>query len=49
MIPPVPEVTVRIDKATANRRTRQYELHISGVIDFKNWDKRRQLPKKRGE
>jgi len=44
MNPPVPEVTVLVNRITTNRRTREYELHIRKVVGFKHWDKRRQTP-----
>ena len=46
MSPPVPEVSVLINKITSNRRTREYELHIQKILGFKHWDKRRQVAKK---
>jgi hypothetical protein len=46
MNPPVPEVSVLINKITSNHRTREYELHIHKILGFKHWDKRRQGSKK---
>jgi hypothetical protein len=46
MNPPVPEVAVLIRKVTTNRRTGEYELHIKKILEFKHWDKRRQMPKR---
>jgi hypothetical protein len=46
MNPPVPEVTVLIDKITKDRRAGEYKLHIKKVLGFKHWDKRRQKPKR---
>ena len=40
-----PEVTVLVDRVRANRRTRQYELHIAKVLKHLNWDKRRRMPR----
>ena len=45
MNPPVPEVTVLIRKVTMDRREGVYELHIKKVLAFKNWDRRRKIPK----
>lgn len=45
MTPPVPEVTVLIDKVRTNKRTGNYELHIKKVLVFRHWDKRRRVPK----
>jgi len=45
MNPPVPEVTVLIQKITKDRRAGEYRLHIKKVLEFKHWDKRRQRPK----
>lgn len=39
-----PEVTVRIDRIRRNSSSGNYELHIGAVINFKNWDKRREAP-----
>ena len=39
-----PEVTVLVDRVRANRRTRQYELHIAKVLTHLHWDKRRRAP-----
>jgi hypothetical protein len=46
MNPPVPEVTVLVDKITMNRRERVYEFHLKKVLGFKHWDKRRKMPKR---
>ena len=46
MTPPVPEVTVLINKVTTSKRDRQYRLHIAEVLEFKHWDKRRQVPRR---
>jgi hypothetical protein len=43
-----PEVTVVISKVRTNRRAGEYELHISRVGNFKNWNKRKQQPARRG-
>ena len=45
MNPPVPEVTLLIHRITKDRRAGEYRLHIKKVLEFKNWDKRRQKPK----
>ena len=46
MNPPVPEVTVLIHRITKDRRAHEYRLHIKKVLGFKNWDRRRQKPKR---
>jgi hypothetical protein len=46
MNPPVPEVTVLIQKIVKDRRAGEYQLHIKKVLGFKHWDKRRQMPKR---
>ena len=43
-----PEVTVVIGKVRTNRRAGEYELHISRVRSFKNWDKKKQQPTRQG-
>jgi hypothetical protein len=40
MNPPVPELTVLIDKVTTNRRTGDCELYIRKILGFKHRDKR---------
>jgi hypothetical protein len=45
MNPPVPEVTVLIDRITKDRRAGEYRLHIKKVLRFKHWDERRGKPK----
>jgi len=39
-----PEVTVRIARVRANRRTGDYELHIAKVLGYRNWNKRQRKP-----
>jgi len=46
MNPPVPEVTVLIQKITKDRRAGKYQLHIKNVLGYKHWDKRWQKPKR---
>jgi hypothetical protein len=46
MNPPVPEVTVVINKITKDRRAGVYQLHIRKVLGYKHWDKRQQKPKR---
>ena len=41
MRPPVPVVTVRIDRVVKNARRGWYELHIGRVLKVENWDRRR--------
>lgn len=45
MNPPVPEVTVLIQRITKNRRAGEYRLHIKKVLGFKHWNKRTRKPR----
>jgi hypothetical protein len=45
MTPPIPVLTVRIDKVTTNRRTGEYELHIGRVLRVEHWDRKKRKPK----
>ena len=45
MNPPLPEVTVLIQKIVRDRRAGEYRLHIKRVLGYKHGDKRRQKPK----
>ena len=47
MNPPVPEVTVLIHRITTDRRAGEYRLHIKKVLGYKNWDKRRNKPRRK--
>ena len=48
MSPPIPVVTVRIDRVTPNpaRRPRagRYALHIGRILRVEHWDRRRSRP-----
>ena len=44
MTPPIPVLTVRIDKVRA--RQGNYELHIGRVLKLEHWDRKKRLPKK---
>jgi hypothetical protein len=46
MNPPVPEVTVLIQRITKDHRAGEYRLHIKKILGFKHWDKRRRKPKR---
>lgn len=52
MNPPVPVVTVRIDRIVPNpkrkgrRQKRSYSLHIGRVLKVEHWDRRQRKPKK---
>ena len=46
MNPPVPEVTVLVDRITKDRRAGEYRLHIKRVLNYTHWDKRGQKPKR---
>jgi hypothetical protein len=45
MRPPVPEVTVLIDRVGRNLRNGTYKLHIEKVLEFKHWDKKKKIPR----
>lgn len=50
MLPPVPAVTVRIDRIVPNpRRTKKrsgsYALHIGRVLKVEHWDRQKKRPK----
>ena len=45
MNPPVPVVTVRIDRIRTNKRTREYDLHIGRVLRVEHWDRQKQRPR----
>ena len=46
MTPPVPEATVHVIKVVPNKRTGKYEIHLGRVLEVKNWDRRKECPKK---
>ena len=46
MTPPVPETTVQVIKVVPNKRTGKYEIHLGRVLEVKNWDRRKECPKK---
>jgi hypothetical protein len=43
MTPPIPVLTVRIDRIVA--RNGAYELHIGRVLKVERWDRKRRRPK----
>ena len=45
MTPPIPVLTVRIDRVTTDRRNREYELHIGRVLRVEHWDCKKRKPK----
>lgn len=49
MTPPVPVLTVRIDRLTPNPhrnpRRGEYELHIGRVLRVEHWDRKRSRPR----
>lgn len=45
MIPPIPVLTVRIDRIVKNSRERVYELHIGRVLKVERWDRKKKRPK----
>ena len=45
MTPPVPVLTVRIDRVVRNSRRREYELHIGKVLKVEHWDRRGRCPR----
>jgi len=48
MSPPIPVVTVRIDRVTpsprSGRRSGRYALHIGRVLRVEHWDRKKQRP-----
>jgi hypothetical protein len=44
MHPPVPEATVRVEKITFNKKTQQIQLHLSEVLEVKNWNREAEHP-----
>jgi hypothetical protein len=44
MTPPIPVLTVRVDKIEARRGA--YELHIGRVLKVEHWDRKKRAPKK---
>ena len=45
MTPPIPILTVRIDRVVTNRRNGEYELHIGRVLRVEHWDRKKKKPK----
>jgi len=49
MIPPIPVLTLRIDRIvpSPNRKVRQgaYALHIGRILRIENWDRKKQKPR----
>jgi hypothetical protein len=45
MNPPIPVLTVRIDKIVRNGRKGEYELHIGRILKVEHWDKKSRRPK----
>jgi len=43
MTPPIPVVTVRVDKV--RKRNNAYELHIGRVLKVERWDRKNKSPK----
>ena len=46
MSPPIPVLTVRIDKVVTNRRLGEYQLHIGRVLKVERWDRKKRKPKR---
>lgn len=46
MTPPVPEATVRVTKVVPNKHTGKYEIHLGRVLEVRNWDRRKECPKR---
>ena len=46
MNPPVPVLTVRIDRIRTDQRNREYALHIGRVLRVEHWDRRKMRPKR---
>lgn len=45
MTPPIPVLTVRIDKVVTDRRRGEYQLHIGRVLRVEHWDRKKKRPK----
>jgi hypothetical protein len=45
MTPPIPVLTVEIDRVVTNRRNGEYELHIGRVLHVEHWDRKKRKPK----
>jgi hypothetical protein len=45
MNPPIPVLTVRIDKIVTDRRGGDYQLHIGRILKVEHWDKKLRRPK----
>jgi hypothetical protein len=46
MTPPVPEATVRVTKVVSRKSTQTIELHLGRVLEVKNWDRKKECPKR---
>jgi hypothetical protein len=46
MMPPIPEATVIVTKVFRRKSTKTIELHFGKVISVKNWDRKKEMPKK---
>ena len=44
MRPPVPVLTVRVDRVVRNSRSGWFELHIGRVIKVEHWDRKKSRP-----
>ncbi len=45
MSPPIPVLTVRIDKIVTDRRSGEYQLHIGRILKVEHWDRKKKRPK----
>ena len=43
MLKKPPKLIVRVLKVKANKKTKQYELHLGKVLDVKNWDMKKSV------
>jgi hypothetical protein len=46
MTPPIPVLTVRIDKIVTDRRRGEYQLHIGRVLKVEHWDRKTRKQKR---
>ena len=44
MTPPVPQVTIMVEKVVRDYRNRVFQLHLGEVLEVKNWDRKREKP-----
>lgn len=43
-----PEATMVVRRVRRNGRTGEFELHLGRIVEVRNWDRRRELPRRTG-